>query len=379
MAIKLALSHIADYPGIPPLPTRCVYEQEEKLPEVVELENGQLPIALLARTYKKQGLSDVDRYHAKFGDCGVKYLKRCLPKLPIPKQYRCEVCIDAKMHKFAHRPAPPGARVEYPPGVCIHTDHSGPYAKSISGARYSQLFLDRGSGYLWGFRQKQKTDHYDDLPKLLVDAKALSGRAVQILQSDGDGVFTGERTQQILHAEKIRHERSAPYDSNTNAFIERARRTIFEGVATSLLRSGAPANFWGEAEAHKIFTLNNLPTQPDPEYEGNFCSRRNLLEGNRKPFDLERMMAFGTAVTCFVPIELRKGGKQPAQRKSFRGVILGYIDGMPAYRVWDLEKANIRQISYNFTICHEGFYPFRNQIDQKKICLRNFLRLLLEC
>jgi hypothetical protein len=348
-------------PGVPLTPPRCAYEQQiEDLPEFID-EGDALPCALLARTYRKVGLSDLDRYHAKFGDIGVKYLKRCLPELHIPKQYRCETCIDAKMHKFSHRPAPPGARVEYLPGVCIHTDHSGPYARSINGARYSQLFLDRGSGYLWAFRQSQKTEHYDALPKVLLDSRALSGRPVQILQSDGDGVFTGKRTMEILETEKIRHEFSAPYDSDTNAFIERARRTVFEGVATALLRSGAPANFWGEAECHKIFTLNVLPTQTDPAHPGNFCSRKNLLEGNRKPFDLERLMAFGTAITCWVPDEKRKGGKEPAQRKSFTGVVLGYVDGMPAYRVWDLQNSNVKLISYNFTICHEGFYPFREK------------------
>ena len=39
-----------------------------------------------------------------------------------------------------------------------------------------------------------------------------------------------------------------PPTIDTNPFVERARRTVFEGVATALLRSGAPARFWGEAE-----------------------------------------------------------------------------------------------------------------------------------
>ena len=140
-------------------------------------------------------------------------------------------------------------------------------------------------------------------------------------------------TRELLETEKVRHEWSAPYDSDTNAFIERARRTIFEGVCTALLRAGAPARFWGEAECHKIYTLNLLPTIPDPEKEGSYCSRKNLLEGSRRPPDLERLMAFGTAVTCYVPKERRKGGKEPAQRRSFHGVILGYAGNMPAYRI----------------------------------------------
>jgi len=129
-------------------------------------------------------------------------------------------------------------------------------------------------------------------------------------------------------------------------------------VATALLRSGAPASFWGEAEAHKVFTYNNLPTVSSPDDPTVYVSRRNLLQGNTKPFPLERLMAFGTAATCYIPVEKRKGGKEPAQRRSFQGVIVGYEDGMPAYRVWDLNEHVVKAVSYVFTICHEGYYTF---------------------
>jgi hypothetical protein len=66
-------------------------------------------------------------------------------------------------------------------------------------------------------------------------------------------------------------------------------------------------------------------------------------------------------VTCYVPQERRKGGKEPAQRRSFKGVLLGYADNMPAYRIWDLGAKSIKSVSYNFTICHEGYYPFRER------------------
>ena len=237
------------------------------------VDDGALPSALLAKVYLKPGLSEIDRYHAKFGDIGIKYLKRCRPSLKIPNQYRCDVCIDGKMHKFGHKACKEGVRQKHEPGTCIHSDHSGPYARSISGARYSQLYLDRGSGYLWASRQTKKTGHYTSTPQIFLDSWALSGNKVQIFQSDGDGVFTGNETRTMLDKEKVRHEWSAPYDSDTNAFIERARRTIFEGVSTALLRSGAPASFWGEAESHRVFTLNVLPIVEDPEKPGAFCSK----------------------------------------------------------------------------------------------------------
>jgi transposase InsO family protein len=338
------------------------------LPDLVP-DAEALPTALLARTYIKEGLSLVDRLHAKCGDMGVKDLKKAFPSLVVPKKYRCEFCIDGKIHKFGHGPCKPGQRTEYEPGVCIHSDHSGPYARTLGGSRYSQLYLDRGSGYLWACRMPKKTGHYTETPKIFVDSQALSGRPVQIFHSDGDGVFSSKETQDFLLREKIRHEYSAPYDSNTNPFVERARRTIFEGVCTALLRSGAPASFWGEAEAHKIFTMNVMPTIPDEKKAGNFISRQNLLLGVNRPFNLDHLMAFGTQTTCYVPVERRKGGKHPAQRRSFKGAILGYVDGMPAYRVWDFESKTIRSVSFNFTICHEGYYPFKDPSNWPPECL----------
>ena len=180
---------------------------------------------------------------------------------------------------------------------------------------------------------QKKTGHYNATPRVLTDCTALTGRPVQIFHTDGDGVFSSRETQDLLAKEKIRQEFSAPYDSNTNPFVERARRTIFEGVCTALLRSGAPASFWGEAECHKIFTINVLPTEKHPNDDKLFVSRKNLLEGNLRPFNLERLMAFGTTVTCYVP-------KEPAQRRSFRGVLVGYAENMPAYRIWDIEGEN---------------------------------------
>ena len=332
-------------------------------------DGPNLPTSLLAHTYIKDGLSELDRLHAKCGDIGIKYLKRAFPAVKMPKQYRCEYCIEGKIHKFAHGACLPGRRTHYEPGVFIDADHSGPYAKSYGGARYSELFLDRGSNYLWAFRMKKRTGHYDVAPLVFADAKALSGRPVQFFHTDGDTVFTSERNAEILLGLQIRQELSAPYDSNTNPFIERNRRTIFEGVCTALVRSNAPSSFWGEAECHKIFTINVMPTVPDPKNPGKLISRRNLLQGDSRPFNLDRLQAFGTMTTCYIPAKSRTGGKHPAQRRSFQGLLLGYEETMPAYRIWDLQAKTIRCVSYNFTICHEGYYPFRDKKLWPEICL----------
>ena len=114
---------------------------------------------------------------------------------------------------------------------------------------------------------------------MFVDSWGLSGNRVQVFRSDGDGVFTSVENRKMLEAERVRHECSAPYDSDTNPFVERARRTVFEGVATALLRSGAPARFGGEAENHKVFTLNCLPTVEDPDIRAPTAPEKTCSKG----------------------------------------------------------------------------------------------------
>ena len=43
--------------------------------------------ANLARTYPKEGMTDLERYHAKFGDVGTKAMKRAMPELSVPKKF----------------------------------------------------------------------------------------------------------------------------------------------------------------------------------------------------------------------------------------------------------------------------------------------------
>ena len=48
-------------------------------------------------------VSDVDLYHGKLGDVGVKAMKRAIPSLKTPDKYRCVHCIEGKIHKRAHK------------------------------------------------------------------------------------------------------------------------------------------------------------------------------------------------------------------------------------------------------------------------------------
>src|SRR5690606_27909690 len=74
---------------------------------------------------------------------------------------------------------------------------------------------------------------------------------------------------------------------------------------------------------------------------------------------IQHLVAFGTQCTCFISSERREERKGPGQKKAFTGVIVGYAEGMQAYRVWDLEKK--KKVSFYFCIISEGYFPFKDR------------------
>ena len=108
-----------------------------------------------------------------------------------------------------------------------------------------------------------------------------------------------------------------------------------------------------------------MPRIEVEEAEGNvvFKSPNEVFENRRIDFNLKHLVAFGTQVTCFIPPENRAGRKTPGQAKSFDGIVLGYVDDMYGYRVWDISERKTREVSFFHSVVHEGFFPF---LDKKK-------------
>jgi len=309
------------------------------------------------------------------GHISMKYLKRLgiksLQGKKLPETFRCESCIKGKIHRQPHKDLHLQKKAVYLPGESISTDHMGPYARSFGGSRYGQLFKDAASSFRWCYTMSKKTASDQAIEETLIDAKARSGRAVRFLKTDGDGVYTSGSLDAIRTKYGFIHERSAPDDHNTNAEIEREIRTTFEGAATALEAAGAPAYFWAEAMHHFVFTKNVLPLTAKVDGAGvtTYVSARCILDPGARPFNLDYLVPFGTACTCYVPKSRREGGKAPGQKKSFKGAVLGYVLDMNAYKVWDMEKKKKRDVSFAFTFIHEGFFPFHNKKEWPPECV----------
>ena len=221
------------------------------------------------------------------GHIGSRALKKCqIPGVTFPKgAYRCEPCIIGKMHHTGHSRSSTDQWSKYLPGEYLFTDLQGPYTRTLGGARYSQIFLDVGSRRIWTYRLSNKTGIYQAVRSVLRDCSARSGRPVKFLQTDGDGPFRSGEFKEIMYEHKVIHIRSAAYDHEQSALIDRECRTLLEGVSTFLEQSGAPPSFWGEAAAHFTHTKNNTPThRREEEGEEFFLSPEEILTNKRNPF-----------------------------------------------------------------------------------------------
>jgi hypothetical protein len=141
----------------------------------------------------KEGLSEVDRWHAKCGDVGSKQLAKIFPNLKFPVKMRCEFCMQGKMHHLGHKTNAKDDRLEYLPGENMHVDLSGPYGSSLGGSKYTMLCLDIGSKFLWSRGLGKKSDAPSALKEVLADAEAASGRKLRFLQTDNDISVEGVR------------------------------------------------------------------------------------------------------------------------------------------------------------------------------------------
>ena len=252
-----------------------------------------------------------------------------------PDKMECDNCILGKFHKHPHSGSRP-SQMDFPwaPGEYLTGDLFGPVLKSEGGASYADINIDVKSRYVYVNLLANKKDHFDAIEGVRSDLKARSGKTLRFFKTDGDGIYTGGRALDFYAKYDIRHIQSAPGDSASNDMAERVIRTLIELTRTNLLHSGAPPNMWGECLLMVAHVWNNLATCVGKD--GQTISRRSILEGHTRKFDLSTLRAFGTK--CFFMLTVqKKGGKKLALGpKAKAGVIIGIEDNMPAYRVLEM-------------------------------------------
>ena len=124
-----------------------------------------------------------------------------------------------------------------------------------------------------------------------------------------------------------------------------------------------------------MWVVRLQPSVETVDEQGNkvMKSPQQLLDPQVAPFNLEYLVAFGTQCTCYIPMQRREGGKQPGQQKAYRGMIIGYMRDMPAYKVYDFETRKKRESSVIMTFIHEGYFPYLQAQREKIVDMTPFM------
>ena len=158
------------------------------------------------------------------------------------------------------------------PGDLVHGDICGPMSQpSKGGSVYFVLFQDDSTGYRFVFCITRKSEALTCFQKVFKTILRDTGRTISTLRTDRGGEFCSKVFSAYLSENNIRRELTTSYTPEQNVVVERANRTIMEGVRSSLYYSQLPMSFWAEAVVYIVYTFNRT------------CSR---VHGAHTPFEL---------------------------------------------------------------------------------------------
>ena len=324
---------------------------------------NQDDLASLSQTYEKN-IGERKLRHHRLNHLGGKVIDIVFGKT-VPNKEPCIDCINAKGHLHKPKRAPKDKDYERGvlPGEMFETDHQGPFAGSVGGCKYLQIFYDRSySKWFKTYPSTTISQHHQNLEDLIVESKARSRNDIRFLRSDNAGPFVSAEGAKQLKGHLILGEHSAPHAHTQH--VERLNRTVIENVRVSQRTGGFAGRYWGYLSRSFEFVATTI--QIYLQEDGQYLSRLNLLEGNSRKFPPERYRHPGTLAFSIIPENSRQGGKGPTQETHEPGVILGYLLEWTGYLFLCLSKnitrkGKVYKRAFSMITTIEGVYPMSDQ------------------
>ena len=140
----------------------------------------------------------------------------------------------------------------------------------------------------------------------------------------------------------IQRHFTIPEDPHSNGVAERMNRTLLEKARCLRFTLGLAKGFWAEALSTTVHIINRIP-----------C----LAIGNKIPkevwkgesIDLSYLRVFGS------PVYVHDPGNDKLEPRAFKGILLGYTDGVKGYRIWNLEMKKVVN-SYHVTFDESALF-----------------------
>lgn len=271
-------------------------------------------------------------WHERLAHQNIKYVRQTLNNNKIKyiddwDNYVCPGCMYGKLHCVSH---PNNPVVAEQPLDIVHVDLCEMGTESLGGSKYFLLFKDDHSHFRTVFFLKTKNEAVQKLKNFISLVENQFDRKIKCLRSDNGTEIKNRETKEIFESLGINHMTSVAYTPQQNGRIEREMRTIVEAARALIHENGLTENLWAEAVNYAVFTINQTGSSSvKGKTPADLWFGRNV--------DLTKLRKFGS--TCYILIPEHKRSKM--NRKSVKGIMVGYDQNCSSYRVYVYSDNNV--------------------------------------
>lgn len=271
-------------------------------------------------------------WHEKLAHQNVKYCKDILDRNNVNyiddwNDHTCIGCVYGKQH---HAPHLRNHKVAENVLDLIHVDLGEMDTPSLGKAKYFLLFKDDFSHFRTVYFLRSKNEAAAALEKFMKMVENQFERKVKNLRSDNGTEIKNSTTKTLLEEFGVLHTKTNVYTPQQNGRIEREMRTIVESARSILHARKLGESLWAEAINYAVFTINQTGKSSVKDK-----SPAELWFG--RMINISKLRSFGCE--CYVLIEDHKRKKM--ERKSRKGIFVGYDLDSPCYRVYLSDKKDV--------------------------------------
>ncbi|GBN69512.1 Retrovirus-related Pol polyprotein from transposon TNT 1-94, partial [Araneus ventricosus] len=321
-----------------------IYDKSNKLITKAFKNNGRLelyfePLYNSECYFSNPSNSNYDIWHSRLCHLNAKYMLKMKDYIDIDdvNDFKCETCDISKITRKTH----PNIDVNQSSEILelIHADLCGPIQpESYGGAKYFMVLVDDFSGMYFTYFLKNKNEVFDIFSQFKTKYENLTDKRIKKLRTDNGLEFVNEQLDTYLSNSGIFHEKTIPYNSESNGKAERANSILLEKARSLLYESELPLKFWAEAINFSTRVSNVIPRKGKEKIP---------LETwiGKKP-KLNYLEKFGCVAYFHVPKVMRNKFDIPGRR----GIMLGYARDRRGYRIYDIKNRKVieeRSIKFN--------------------------------
>jgi len=305
-----------------------------------------------------------DKWHHRLGHVNNKHMQRLIKENLVTgikdrelEEVNCESCKTCKLPRKTHK------SIDYEQSnkilELLHIDVCGPMpVESIGSSRYILLIVDNYYGMYFTYFLKNKSDVFHTLIIFKEKCSNVLSKRIKCIRTDNGRELINNEFREFTNREGIEHQKTVPYNPESNEKVERRNRVILEHARTLLYESRLPLTFLAEAVAYVT-------------HAANLTSRKNKI---KTPYELwynkitniSYLKTFGCIAYYHIPKNVRNK-LQPSGKKA---IMVGYSRERVGYRLFDLKDKIIfeeRNVIFNEHI--KGSYFLNECIRDDTDCI----------